>query len=172
MKISIISAIAVLIFSGQVLATDYNQRHKAALDKAKFCFAYTNWISENDAVLGEHPEETGLALLARVICDDKYSEYLADSYLIWRAQYQMWWGGSSSTSEIFTQLYETRKAHVLGIINRYLEEHPEDGQALGQKRQLGMIPPVEALAFGNTALFDMASEEIRAGRLKIPTDEE
>lgn len=153
------------------MAVDYNQRHKAALDRARFCFAYTNWIPENDAVLGEHPEETGLALLARVICDDNYSDYLVDSYQIWRAQYQMWWGGSSSTSVIYTHLYETRKNHIIEVIDRHLISHPEDNQALAQKHRLELMAPVVPLEFGNTALFDMGAEEIRSGRLIISTDD-
>jgi len=153
------------------MAVDYNLRHKAALDKAKFCFAYTNWIPENDAVLGKHPEETGLALLARVICDDQYSDHLWDSYQIWRAQYQMWWGGCSSTSEIFPELYETRKNHIISVIDRHLVSHPKDNQALEQKRRLELMAPVVPLEFGNTALFDMGVEEIKSGRLKITTDD-
>ena len=171
MKTRLISLIVLLSFTGRVMAVDYNQRHKAALDRARFCFAYTNWIPENDAVLGEHPEETGLALLARVICDDKYSDYLVDSYLVWRAHYQMWWGGSSSTSVIYTQLYETRKNHILEVIDLHLVSHPEDNQALAQKHRIELMAPVVPLEFGNTALFDMGAEEIRSGRLTISAEE-
>lgn len=171
MKTRFISFIVLLSLTGRVMAVDYNQRHKAALDRARFCFAYTNWIPENDAVLGEHPEETGLALLARVICDDKYSDYLVDSYLVWRTQYQMWWGGSSSTSVIYTQLYEARKNHILEVIDRHLVAHPEDNQAIAQKHRLELMAPVVPLEFGNTALFDMGAEEIRSGRLTISAED-
>ena len=161
----------MLALSGHVMAVDYNQMHKAALDRARLCFACTNWIPENDTVLGAEPTETGLALLARVICDDNYSDFLVDSYLAWRTHYQMWWGGSSSTSVIYTQLYETRKNHILEVIDRHLVSHPEDNQALAQKHRLESITPVVPLEFGNTSLFDMGAEEIRSGRLTISAED-
>ena len=167
MKTGIISVIIMLALSGHAMAADYNQMHGAALDRAKFCFAYTNWIPENDAILGADPIETGLALLARVICDDKYSDYLADSYYAWRAMYQMNWGGCSSTSAIYTQLYETRKNHIIEVIDRHLSSHPEDQQAMAQKHRLERMAPVVPIEFGNTALFDIGAEEVKSGRLKI-----
>ena len=157
----------MLALSGHAMATDYNHMHEAALDRAKFCFAYTNWLPENDAILGADPIETGLALLARIICDDKYSDYLADSYLTWRAMYQMNWGGCSSTSTIYTQLYETRKNHIIEVIDRHLSSHPEDQQAMAQKHRLERMAPVVPMEFGNTALFDIGAEEVKSGRLKI-----
>ena len=67
--------------------------------------------------------------------------------------YQLFWGGASNQSEIFTSLYNDKKKHVLEVIEKYLSKNPEDVAAKEQRDRLLNMPEIKPLAFGNTALW-------------------
>lgn len=109
------------------------------------------YLKEDAGDAGDPPK--GMQFLKEAVDSERYSPLLYDAFLRWRTAVQAVDYGMTNTSLIPNMEYNKKRWQLIGVIRKYLADHPDDNWAINQINMLINLPNVErAGQYGNSNL--------------------